>query len=505
PDLNLTPQTHRTICQGETIQATAEYFGGVSPIIIEWFALPNTSSPISVSPTTNLNPTTTTNYRLVVRDECVARQSDFTVTVIPGDLALSPIIALPGTTVCSGTTVTLSANASGGSGNYQYQWTPSGPNSGTAQFVVAQAGVYSLSVSDGCNTRSQSVQINLAPDLALNVSGTATICPGASVNLSATASGALAPGTAPVWRDAAGNIVGAGNPTVSPSVSTVYTASVSDTCGNTLSESVSITVRPSLVLNELEDRTICQGESTTYSAVASGAGTLVYSWAGPNGNVGSGAASITLAPASSATYTLTVSDECASRSETFTVNVYPANLSVGGVTAPATVCRGTVLNFNPVVTGGTGNYQYAWTAGQSTPGISVVIESDTTIGLTVSDGCQTVQQSATISVVPRISINAYGDTAICPVTGVATLRAVVENAFGTQTPVQWFDQNGNLVGTGANIVVTPSATATYYAEVSDQCATAQSGVVTVVVLPSATLQPIDDATICEGETVHLSA
>ena len=505
PDLTLTPQTNRTICQGETVNLTAEYLGGNPPVSVEWFELPNATIPIFTSGSVSLSPSATASYRLVVRDNCIVRQSDFTITVTPGNLALSPIVVQPATTVCSGTTITLSANASGGSGLYNYTWTPSGPNSGTAQFVVTASGTYSVVVDDGCNTRTRTVNINLAPDLNLTASGTATICPGQTTQLTASATGAFAGGTLPIWTDANNVVVGSGNVSVSPNATAVYTASISDSCGNIRTETVTVTVRPELLLSELEDRTICEGESTTYNAVASGAGTLNYIWTA-NGYNGPNAPGVTLSPGVTTTYTLTVSDDCASRSETFTVNVHPATLAIANFTAPTAVCAGTTVNFAPTVSGGSGNYTYTWTpAAPNAPTASFTINGFSAVSLTVADGCQTVTESVFIDINTPITISAASDTAICPVTGVATLHADVQNAFGTQGTISWFASGGAFVGSGPTINVSPSATSVYYATVSDDCGSAQSNNVTVVVLPAATLQSIEDVTICQGETVNLSA
>jgi hypothetical protein len=163
----------------------------------------------------------------------------------------------------------------------------------------------------------------------------------------------------PRWLDGAGNLVGFGDVVVSPAASTVYTAVISDSCGNTLVETVGIAVRPELSVASLDDRTICQGESATYTAVASGSGTLNYTWTGSGGFVGPNSAAVTLTPSATQTYTLAVADECSSRTTTFTVNVHPATLAISDFAAPAAVCAGTQVDLNPTVSGGTGNYVYA--------------------------------------------------------------------------------------------------------------------------------------------------
>lgn len=114
-----------------------------------------------------------------------------TVNVIVSGDALSVEVSASSQTVCPGTSVQLSALASGGSGEYSYQWT-SNPQGfydfdSLAQAVPLQNTTYYLTVSDGDFSVTDSVEIAIADDPEVqNVTGGGGICedsPGAEISL----------------------------------------------------------------------------------------------------------------------------------------------------------------------------------------------------------------------------------------------------------------------------------------------------------------------------------
>jgi len=76
--------------------------------------------------------------------------------VIGNDITLS-ITPVPGATICTGDTATLTANASGGSGSFTYSWNTSAT---TQAISVTTSGTYTVTVTDsnGCTaTASQAI------------------------------------------------------------------------------------------------------------------------------------------------------------------------------------------------------------------------------------------------------------------------------------------------------------------------------------------------------------
>lgn len=156
--------------------------------------------------------------------------------------------------------------------------------------------------------------------------------------------------------------------------STTYTVTVTTNSGCTTTGSAGILVGAPLVTTATitPSTTVCEGTTVTFNGGASGGGApYSYSWAGPN-SFSSTAQSPTLATtvAASGTYTLTVTDGCATistSSVTLTVNALPV---VGVTPASATFCAGSpAITLN--ATGAT-TFNWAPSAGlTSTTGASV--------------------------------------------------------------------------------------------------------------------------------------
>ncbi len=102
------------------------------------------------------------------------------VTVNP--LPATGILVSPNSTVCPGTTVTLS-----GTGAISYSW--SGGISNGAPFLPTSTGSYTVTGTNayGCTkTATQQVQVNALPNPAINAGGPTVFCQGGSVALTAT-------------------------------------------------------------------------------------------------------------------------------------------------------------------------------------------------------------------------------------------------------------------------------------------------------------------------------
>ena len=103
---------------------------------------------------------------------------------------------------------------------------------------------------------------------------------------------------------------GTGNPvTVSPNTTTTYTVTLTDQCsGNTLTDQVTVHVPPfdPLTLVASNDTAICGGEAVVLFANSSGGiGDRVLQW-----STGDTSSTITVAPQTTTSYTVSVSDSC---------------------------------------------------------------------------------------------------------------------------------------------------------------------------------------------------
>ncbi|MBI2271666.1 MAG: gliding motility-associated C-terminal domain-containing protein [Bacteroidetes bacterium] len=137
-------------------------------------------------------------------------------------------------------------------------------------------------------------------------SSTTSICSGESVTLTATG------GKIYNWNTGATDSV----LIVSPTSTTTYTVTSSNSLCTSLPKTITITVKPSPTINITGNTLICQGQSTTLSV----SGGKTYSWS--DGSIDS---VLIISPSSTTTYTVSTSNSiCTSTPKTITVNVTPA-------------------------------------------------------------------------------------------------------------------------------------------------------------------------------------
>jgi len=262
-----------TICSGKTTTLTAT--GGTSYL---WNGTLGTSADVMVSPTAN------TTYSVSVTDanNCISTAS---VTVTVNSL---PTASIGGTTtICNGANTTLTASGAPG-----YAWSGSLGSNASVMVSPTSTTTYTVTITDGngcTDTETSTVTVNSLP--TASISGTTTICSGASTTLTA----AGAPGYA--WSDMLGSNASV---MVSPTSMTTYTVTVTDGNGCTDTETSTVTVNSLPVASVSGDLTVCSGESTTLTA----SGANSYLW---NGMLGTNAA-IMVAPTTNTTYSVTVTD-----------------------------------------------------------------------------------------------------------------------------------------------------------------------------------------------------
>ena len=155
--------SNTTICNGKQATLTPTVSGGTAPYTYQW------QPSGSVSPSITVTPTITTSYTLTVTDQnfCTAAPVIVTVNMLPPLL-----ISVNGPfTVCSGSTISLLASASGGNGNYQYVWMPGNIAGAQISPIVNSTTQYTVVVSDGCTVLPAKAvtQVNVIPSPTVNI------------------------------------------------------------------------------------------------------------------------------------------------------------------------------------------------------------------------------------------------------------------------------------------------------------------------------------------------
>jgi gliding motility-associated-like protein len=142
------------ICFGKPAVLTSSVSGGSSPYSYSWTPGNLSGSSVTVS------PSTTTAYSLVVTDSkgCTGAPKIYSVNVS------APINLNAGAnslTVCPNVGTSITANASGGDGNYSYLWLPGNITTNTIAVNLASTTTYTVKISDGCGTTPVSTVVTV--------------------------------------------------------------------------------------------------------------------------------------------------------------------------------------------------------------------------------------------------------------------------------------------------------------------------------------------------------
>ncbi|NRA11959.1 MAG: gliding motility-associated C-terminal domain-containing protein, partial [Crocinitomicaceae bacterium] len=267
--------------------------------------------------------------------------------------------------------------------------------------------------------------------VAVDITGGTIACPGESTTLTANPSGGAPPYTY-LWS------TGETTQTISitPGATTIYTVTVTDACLiESASNDIEITVPiiPPLVLNQTPDITeICPYLPALLEANAvGGSGNYTYQWSSSfDPNLGT-ASSINVAPSTTTTYTVIVTDNCGNTTTgtiLYTVTSPPLILTMS---PNLEICPFDSVYISVVPTGGYGQYYYYWThTGETTDGVWVTPGSTTTYDVIVSDECQTFTVDGSMTV-----------TVVAPTADFTTSSTTFFNNF----PITFVNQSQNAV------------------------------------------------------------
>jgi gliding motility-associated-like protein len=392
-------------------------------------------------------------YSVIVFNEC--QSINETIEIIADTIL--PVVVLPDDlVVCSNTTVTLSNT--GDVGSYQWQDHSTGNT-----FTVTAEGTYSLTVSNGCGTGSDSVTVSYVdllpkPDLGPDFS----LCPGETFTLVTNH-----PEAAHLWQDqsTADSIV-----VTSPGL---YYVIISDSCSS-VADSVLMTFSnsgPDLDLPE--QLALCTGEAIVIDANISGVNFL---W-----EDGSQTSAISVnAPG---TYSLTVSNACGSDADSVIVIDAGASPQVE-LGSDIELCTGETITITPTFT----NVDtWLWHDGTSLP--AYTISADALLTIQASNTCGIDYDTMQVIVLPSIPLLELGnDTALCPGEQL-TLSVDIDDVS-----ITW------STGSQANTIEV-SAPGLYYATISNACE-ANADTIQVDALsavPDLNLGP--DQSLCPGEQI----
>lgn len=251
----------------------------------------------------------------------------------------------------------LVAHASGGVPSYGYSWQPG--NGGASTFTVGaltETTVFTLTVNDACNmTNSKTFSVNVTPTVSV---ASVSVCAGETAVLNATGAASY------TWSTGSTS-----NPlTVSPPVTTSYTVTGAiGPCTNSTVTTVNIITSPNISVSG--NNSICEGQSTTLSAI----GAASYTWSS-----GENTSSITVSPSTSTVYQVSAGSGTCTASVNYPVNVTP--IPTVGISG-SVICAGQQASLTA-----TGAGDYLWSSGETGSTIHPSPASNTTYSVIGANG-----------------------------------------------------------------------------------------------------------------------
>ncbi len=434
PTVNLGP--NQVLCAGDVLNLNAAVPGGS----YVW-------QDGSTNPTFQVS--TAGTYSVDVTAQSCTNSDQITVAYNP-----QPVINLgPDTTLCAGSSLTLSAPGAG----YSHLWQD---GSTAPSFTVTGPGTYWVEATlNNCSTRD-TIQVAYLPMPTVDLGNDTAICAGASLLLDTTV-----PGATYLWQD------GSTASSFTATAAGTYQVNV-DLNGCTAQDAINVSVNPLPAVDLGPDVTLCPGDVAVFNATTAGA---TYLW-----NDGSSGA--TLAAAQPGTYSVAVTvNGCTARDtavfSTFTLQ----SVNLG---PDRSICAGESIQIGTTVAGAS----YLWNTGALSDTITVAGG-----GLywmdAVLNGC-TVRDSIVISVTPLPVFSLGTDPQVCPG------QTAILDASTPGASYQW--------STGASSPTIQAGPGTWSVAVTvNGCTAMDTAVVGLLTPPMVDLGP--DTLLCPGESLVLDA
>jgi len=554
PTVTASASPSATICAGSSVKLTASPSGLAS---YSW--TPTGTLTTTTYDTTTASPTVTTTYTVVGTTAAgCSNTTPATVKVIVNASPTVSILALPSTSICSGTTDILSA-----SGASTYLWSTGSTLSAIAVTPLVTTtytvtGTNAAGCSNGSATKTITITVTTTPTVTITPGSPVDICPGDTAKL--TASGATNytwntggtydtimahPGSSTTYTVTGANGVCTGQATVNVNVGVIHVTatasslsacqgqpdtikatgaatylwntgntnssfiitatkdtsfSVKGTSGSGCSDTSSVSIKVNSVPNITSASapspgTVCPGDTTqAYATVATGAGTPPYTF---NWSTSPVQTNDTARGLGAGTYTVSITDANHCTSDTASVTITTKNITVSASAAPSpTICAG-----NSTTLTATGATNYIWSNGATASAIIVNPGVDSTfkvIGTTTGTCRDSDSVAIIVNPLPTLTVTA-SDSNIC--SGQSTVLTASGASSYTWLP-------STTPSSGSPVTANPSSNTTYsvIGKSSAGCIDTATIAITVNATPTATVKITGgNDTVCPGKSVTLVA
>lgn len=432
--------------------------------------------------TANISGLSAGNYTVFITDNAGCTQTG-NVTITQA----SPISITTNSSAiaCSGgNDGSISASATGGTGNYAYSWS-SGQT--TATITNLQAGTYIVFVTDqnNCQNAQTSNLSNPSPIATPITQSNVTCFNGNNGSATVSASG----GTGNFFYSWSNGLTGA---MASFLTAGAYTVFVTDGNNCTTAQNVNITQPAAINATFSTNPISCNGGNNGSITVipSGGTGTFSYSW-----NNGQTSATAIGLVAGNYSVLLTDANNC---TQIQSVNLAQPNPIAATLTQSNVSCNGGNNGTASVLaSGGTGNYSYSWSNTQTTATASGLTAGTYSVTISDQNNCTQIQ-SVTITQATAIVISPSQTNVSCNGGNNGTASGIATGGTGSYS-YAW--NNGQI---GANAINLAAGTYILTVKDANNCTQTQSITITA---PSAIVATTNhtDVTCFNGNDGSASA
>ncbi|MFN7911961.1 MAG: gliding motility-associated C-terminal domain-containing protein [Bacteroidota bacterium] len=388
--LNVSATNNGFICSGNSITLSGSVSNAslTSGLSYTWLPGGINSSSLTVN--------SAGIYSLITQNACGQTNSQYTV-----NSGVAPTISLSAssTSICAGSTATLVATSS----SPTYTWS-NGSTSNSIVVTPSNTASYSVITTNTCGSSSANVSVNVIAIPTLQLSNlNVNLCYGTNTIIIASTN----------YTNNLNWSTGASSTQLNINNSGVYTASVTNVCGNAV-QNVTVSIYPELSLAPQGNSVICNTNLTNYSVAS--LPDAVYNWAGASII---GPTNLTNAQLNAGgIYTVSVTNTITNCSNTVTFSVNQVNTNALFSASSLSGDAPLSVNFNNLSSGAT-NYVWSFSnLGSSTntnsaytfnsPGIYTVTLVASLNGTCNSIYTQEITVNEGLGIIPEV-VTANGD------------------------------------------------------------------------------------------------